>query len=517
MDLGEDDEPIEGSDESANAVAPLIPNVALHLEDESEDARREAAENLWKLSDVARPEDIFKAVAPRLEHERSEVRQAAMCAIGNLAEKGDVSAVAAAVLRAADPCPHVRKASARALNAVPKSGPETISAVAALLKDSKWQVRGAAVFALGRLADTGDTSTTDAIAGCLGDTQSEVRFVSVQALSRLAEKGERSALAAIVRAAGDDKPDVREPATKVLRGLKDGADKHTISAVAKCLQDGKWQVRFAALFALGKLAKTGDAQAATLASAARATLSDDHWQVRHAALEVIHQFAEPGNKAMATSVAERLGDEEAKVQIRALRLITALAERGCKEVLAVILPLAKDSRWAVRMCALRALRVLALAGDRAALAAAAACVKDCTWGVRSDAVRALQELLEGADGGAADAVREDVQQHLTGESLQVRLTAAWALWMLAESGFGSRLGTVVAGAAALCLLVALLLPASSGNATTVPLKPSDGGAMWMMAARFGAAWLLSRLFAKYTGTSMSPTGIAAALIGGLAA
>ena len=145
--------------------------IAARLEDQDRHVRRAAIEALAGLGAT----QAADAIAARLEDQVSNVRQAAIAA---LAGQGDTQAADAIAARLKDQDPYVRRAAIEALAGL--GATQAADAIAARLEDP--DVRRAAIAAL---AGLGATQAADAIAARLEDKMWQIREAAIEALGNL--------------------------------------------------------------------------------------------------------------------------------------------------------------------------------------------------------------------------------------------------------------------------------------------------------------------------------------------
>ncbi len=159
--------------------------------------------------------------------------------------------------------------------------------VVAALKHEASAVRVAAVRAL----EQGETSSIEPLVAALHDPAWEVRAAAVWALGKL---GEQAPLEALIGALADEDPSVRAAALRTLGLL---GDRVPLEPIIRALHDPAWQVREIAALTLGEHSEQAPLEALVT------MLDDEHISVREAARMALEQshpealstiFAEPG-------------------------------------------------------------------------------------------------------------------------------------------------------------------------------------------------------------------------------
>jgi WD40 repeat protein len=159
--------------------------------------------------------------------------------------------------------------------------------VVAALKHEASAVRVAAVRAL----EQGGASSIEPLSAALHDSAWEVRAAAVWALGKL---GEQAPLEALIGALADEDPSVRAAALRTLGLL---GDRVPLEPIIRALHDPAWQVREIAALTLGERGEQAPQKPLV------AALHDEHTSVREAARMALGQshpealspiFAEPG-------------------------------------------------------------------------------------------------------------------------------------------------------------------------------------------------------------------------------
>jgi WD40 repeat protein len=159
--------------------------------------------------------------------------------------------------------------------------------VVAALKHEASAVRVAAVRAL----EQGETSSIEPLVAALHDPAWEVRAAAVWALGKL---GEQAPLEALIGALADEDPSVQAAALRTLGLL---GDRVSLELIIRALRDPAWQVREIAALTLGERGEQAPLEPLVT------MLDDEHTSVREAARMALEQshpealstiFAEPG-------------------------------------------------------------------------------------------------------------------------------------------------------------------------------------------------------------------------------
>src|SRR5260221_1211943 len=149
----------------------------------------------------------------------------------------------------------------------PALSPNQADEVVAALKHEASAVRVAAVRAL----EQGETSSIEPLVAALHDPAWEVRAAAVWALGK---RGEQAPLEALIGAFADEDPSVRAAA---LRTLSLVGDRVSQEPIIRALHDPAWQVREIAVLALGERGEQAPLEPLVT------MLSDEHTSVRETA------------------------------------------------------------------------------------------------------------------------------------------------------------------------------------------------------------------------------------------
>jgi len=241
------------------------------------------------LAEVADRGDVeaVAALIALLDEPREEVRQAVIAAVPRIALPGDrelASALGARVTGGDVGAPDARAAAAILLGHVlagagTGGAQEEASVLRACVRDSSecWLVRRACIDALARAAPRGDRESVAAVAPCVADADSGVRQAAVVALGSLAARGDREATLALL---------------SVLRGGEHAGMSESLPFV-----------RLAAAQSLGKVARVGDAASVKVLLAG---LNDPHAGVRDAAAEALKHVSEQGDDLVVEALLDEL-------------------------------------------------------------------------------------------------------------------------------------------------------------------------------------------------------------------
>jgi len=275
------------------------------------------------------------SLQPLLEDPEWTVRQAAVEALGVVADAFAVPSLISAVKAAdhiADPA-GAAAVRAAAVESFGRIGPAGLPVLLEALKDRHARLRETAIGALGAI---GGPESVSALGAMVDDDRSSVRQAAASALARAAGP---AAVPALRRALGHKDPTTRRSAADALGMVRDGA---AVAAVGAVLADGDRQVREAGARALASIG-TPEAVAALVAglragdremkSVIAASLKSFAWTPSNAAEGVVHavlqgrfdEAAAEGSVAVVPLVAA-LADREPSVRRGALAALGRLGE-----------------------------------------------------------------------------------------------------------------------------------------------------------------------------------------------
>jgi HEAT repeat protein len=286
----------------------------------------------------------------------------------------------------------VRAAAVEAFGRIGAAGLPTLLEA---LRDRHAKLRETAIGALGAI---GGPQSVSALAAMVDDDRSSVRQTAASALARAAGP---AAVPALKRALGHKDPATRRTAAEALATLRDAA---AVDAVRSALSDGDRQVREAAIRGLASMA-TSDAVSALVEglhagdrearAAIAASLKSFEWTPRDPAQRVVHatihgRFDEAAAEGPAAvePLAAALADRDPEARRCA---VTALGRLGDARAAAAVAALFKDADVRVRDAAADALAAIGPAAADAILDA----MRDRANTVRTAAARSLSTLGEG--------------------------------------------------------------------------------------------------------------------------
>ena len=351
------------------------------------------------------------------------------------------------------------------------------------LNDEDWQVRAAAVQALGAVAGS-DEVVQESLLELLGDWNPYVQTVLVEALGSIAGSNKRVKEALLSRL-NDEDADVRAAAAGTLATLV-GSDIRVREALLLRFNDEAADVRAAAVEALGAIA---DGER-TVRDALLGRLSDEDSGVRTAAVEALGALAD-SDKDVREELLVLLGDEEWQVR-RAVAGALESAASSDEAIRDALLEQLRDRNPYAQSAVVEALESM-VRSDEAVRGALVDRLGDDDWQGRTAAVEAL-----GAVVGSNSTVREALLGTLGDESLQVRRVAAKALGSIAGSDEAVRTA----------LLCQLSNTSSTVQAATVEVlgttARSDEAVRATLTERLsGENWQVRRAAAKALGTIAS--------------
>jgi HEAT repeat protein len=355
--------------------------------------RRRAARSLG----VGGKTSAIGALQPLLDDPEWEVRQAAVESLGLVADPAAVPHLVAAVKSADGIADQAGAAAVRAaaVEAFGRIGAPGLPTLVEALRDRHAKLRETAIGALGAI---GGPESVSALTAMVDDDRSSVRQAAASALARAAGP---AAVPALTRVLGHKDPATRRTAAEALATLRDAA---AVDAVRGALADGDRQVRDAAVRALASMA-TPEAVSALveglhagdreMKAAIAAGLASFEWAPRDAAQRVVHatvhgrfdEAAAEGPPAVQPLVAA-LAHRDAE---RRRGAVAALGRLGVAEAAAPIAALFRDADPRVRDAAADALAAIGPDAADAILEA----LRDRATTVRAAAARSLSALGEG--------------------------------------------------------------------------------------------------------------------------
>jgi HEAT repeat protein len=396
---------------------------SFQLKSRDADTRRRAALSLGVRGKTAG----IVALQPLLEDPEWRVRQAAVEALGLIADPAAVPLVVDAVRQAEQGRDGAAADALRAsaVEALGRIGPAGVAPLIEALRDRQAKLRETAIAALGAV---GGDQAVAALAGTLRDDRSSVRQAGAAALARAAGA---AAVPALAGALGHKDPTTRKCVAAVL-GTIDAPE--SAAALRQALADRDKPVREAAVDALATLGSRSAIAAlvAELPSADRelkgtiaARLKAIAWSPADAAERVVHaalhgrydEAAAEGAAAVDPLVAA-LADRDPEARRGAAGALGRLADPRAASALVALL---KDADPSVRDAAAGAVAAIGLPAADAVLDA----LRDRTATVRTGAASALAKIGEGRVAAAlADRVSAGTPARHAGRDLRVVQTRA---------------------------------------------------------------------------------------------
>ncbi|MER0204443.1 MAG: NACHT domain-containing protein [Nitrosomonas sp.] len=332
-----------------------------------------------------------------LEDENSDVRQAAIQALGKI---GDKAAIEPMILTLKDNDPFIRWITVTALEEIRDKA--AIELLILAINDEDLLVRQEAVEALGRI---GDKAAIKPLILALNDEDLDVRQTAVEALGKI---GDKAAIESLILALNDEDLFVRQEAAEALGRI---GDKAAIKPLILALNDEDLDVRQTAAEALGDI----DYKAAI--ESLKLSLKDEDLDVRQTAAEALGRV---GDKAAIEPLVLFLMDnDDPFVRQTAAE---ALGRIGDKAAIEPLIHSLKDEGRHVRWMAADALGKI---GDKAAIESLILALKDEDLLVRQRAAKALGEI---GDKAAVDPLIHA----LNDEDSDVRRAAAEALGKIGD-------------------------------------------------------------------------------------
>jgi len=390
-------------------------------------------------------------------HESEHAREAAVLALGEMAEPDDSDALEALAECLEDASgTRVPGLAAEMLERLmPVASPSLWETVAARLAHPRAQVRAAASGLLVHVAGEQPGGLPLVVAAAvrfLGHGDNEVRSVAAQTLTGIAQHGHADVAKMVVELLYQQDVRIRAAAISVLAsvgGVVGLSDPDVVGFVVVPLSSPVWYVRQAALEALGKVCSPGDSSAL---GHLLAYLADDSPDVRAAASASIVWLCPTGDEAATASLADKLArplpGASGAERLARLRALKEVASPGAKAVRLAVVSCVEDANLEVRAAALEVLgtsrrRLTFREGDDcseegAVIAAVAALLRHRQGPVRSSAVQAL--VAEGLPADVAVS-RLPSSAAAWAEPLRRRAVAAAAL-RVADSSWDVRRAAV---------------------------------------------------------------------------
>jgi len=212
-----------------------------------------------------------------------ETREAALCAIAEVAEKGDehVIAIVTGFLLSAN-----REARVVALRALPYVEEKTrvITTACRYLEDVEREVRHAAGQALISVAQIGDENVICSLIDRLQHQNFGTRRAALDVMASISRQDDPRTISLILTHTRDENVTVREAALQSLSKIVSKPNENVVSETMYCLKDEDCKARRAAVQALAAIAeKTGKDVSCVM----RSCEEDEDWWVRHHATQAI--------------------------------------------------------------------------------------------------------------------------------------------------------------------------------------------------------------------------------------
>lgn len=236
------------------------------LEDEEPKVAALAIHALGLVAETG-DETAIAAACDRLGHQWFEVRIRALKAVGEVAERGCLSAVAAACNRLEDEHQQVRLAAMEAVGRFAEMGDENaITAVCSRLEDDA-MVRREVPRILGQVAGRGDEKAIAATCKYLGNQRFEVRVAALLALGQVAECRCEAAVVAACECLTIKLYEARRQNFDMARLAHDNGNEEIIAAARRHFVKKDRIIRAAVVEALGQIAESGGERLQSAAAA----------------------------------------------------------------------------------------------------------------------------------------------------------------------------------------------------------------------------------------------------------
>eukprot|EP00930_Biecheleria_cincta_P082673 TRINITY_DN72360_c0_g1_i1.p1 TRINITY_DN72360_c0_g1~~TRINITY_DN72360_c0_g1_i1.p1 ORF type:complete len:1095 (+),score=224.39 TRINITY_DN72360_c0_g1_i1:45-3287(+) len=268
-------------------------------------------------------EHCLRCIAPKLKHDRIDVRRLALLALAEVGGRGSDLATELVISCLGDACWEVRSTCVRVLAQVcMQLNPRATHAVIVGLADSDFDVRMAAI-ATSQSLEIVSEDVVRALAALLVDKMQAVRGAAATTLAWLyAATGEVCVInhiqARLERCHWSER-------AKLVKGLGEACkqgDVFAISFAMSQLSHHSGALRCAAVHALGGLSLPGVSEVAT---SIMWRLADDRWEVRRAAAETLARICPQGDLAAASALGARaVDDADADVRIAVVKALVKL-------------------------------------------------------------------------------------------------------------------------------------------------------------------------------------------------
>eukprot|EP00927_Polykrikos_kofoidii_P034789 TRINITY_DN29433_c0_g2_i1.p1 TRINITY_DN29433_c0_g2~~TRINITY_DN29433_c0_g2_i1.p1 ORF type:complete len:734 (-),score=116.68 TRINITY_DN29433_c0_g2_i1:48-2249(-) len=284
-----------------------------------------------------------------------------------------------------------------------KGDMDVVNAAVQLFEHPEESVRRNAVALLSRVAELADSRVFDVLSASLNHSGAEVREAAIHALEQIARSSEREALELVAPRLKDDNACVRAAAIMATAQLGWCGNIEVIHSILPALKDVDAAVRQAVFQALAKIAPKG--QSAVIDALVATIQSKDSAMVRRAAVVALGKVAEKGDRKSFHAVAELLGDKDAKVRRAAARTMAVLGAKEDPEALEAFLVAYKDKDSGVRKVVAESFPFLVEKGDPIAVRTACSWLKGETCAdVRYGTLKTISMISERGDRRSIKAV-----------------------------------------------------------------------------------------------------------------
>lgn len=407
--------------------AAFINKIAGMLEDKDRGVRDAAVDALGNLAEMV-DEETVKKIAGTLENKNGEVRDAAVSALGKLAEKVDKGTVKKLAAMLEDEDWSVCCDAVEAIgNLAEKADEATVKEIAGMLKDKDGDVRLTAARALGSLAKKGDGEKVKKILPAMLDDKDEhIRAVAVEALGNLADKADEGTVKNLVGMLEDNDLSVISDAAEALGKLAEKINEETIKKITSMLDDKNWHVRYAAVDALGRLEEKVDEK--TVKKISGMLFNYWHFPLRFSVLDALGRLAKKVDEKTVKKIAGVLGDPDAEFRYATVDTLRNLKEKADEATVKELAGMLEDTEERIRSNAADVIGDLAEKINDETFKKITAMLDDKKEGVRAAAVDALGRLAEKVD----EKIFKRLEDMLEDTDKDVRYAAVIALGRLAE-------------------------------------------------------------------------------------
>ena len=342
----------------------------------------------------------------------------------------------------------VRQAAVEAIGRVVVASPQhAVECLPSLEKwcgDEDWQVRRAAMQAIGRVVAASPQHAVEclpSLAKWCGDKHEYVRQAAMEAIDRVVAASPQHAvecLPTLAEGCVDDDSDVRQGAMEAIDRVVAASPQHAVECLptlAEGCGDEDWQVRQAAVEAIGRVVAVAPQHAVESQPTLAKRCSYFDRDVRQAAMEAIGRVvaAAPQHAGeYLPTLAKGCGDEDWHVRQRAMAAIGRVVEVSPQHAGEYLPTLAKgccDEDWHVRQAAMvRIGRIVEVspqhAGEYLPTLAKGCCDED--WHVRQAAMVRIGRIVEVSPQHAVESL-PTLAKGCGDEDLRVRQGAMEAI------------------------------------------------------------------------------------------